>query len=160
MGWAVTQGVNWWQCLFAIQLAFVEHMWPVLERKSHFKIHLTSQWRHNGRDGVSNHQTRDCLRNRLFRRRSKEISKFRVTGLCAGNSSVTSEFPAQKASNAENVSIWWRHHDLQIILNMAPGCPAGCVDSRLDTHVSNCLSNNMDLSSSRFLPMYLRIFRS
>ena len=29
---------------------------------------------------------------------------------CAGNSPVTSEFPAQRASNAENVSIWWRHH--------------------------------------------------
>ena len=30
--------------------------------------------------------------------------------VCAGNSPVTSEFPAQMASNAENVSIWWRHH--------------------------------------------------
>ena len=37
--------------------------------------------------------------------------KLRVTGLCAGNSPVTGEFPAQMASNAENVSIWWRHHD-------------------------------------------------
>ena len=27
----------------------------------------------------------------------------------AGNSPVTGEFPAQMASNAENVSIWWRH---------------------------------------------------
>ena len=35
---------------------------------------------------------------------------FRVIGLCAGNSPVTREFPAQRASNAENVSIWWRHH--------------------------------------------------
>ena len=35
-----------------------------------------------------------------------------VTGLCEGNSPVTDEFPAQKASNAENVSIWWRHHVL------------------------------------------------
>ena len=26
-------------------------------------------------------------------------------------SPVTGEFPAQMASNAENVSIWWRHHD-------------------------------------------------
>ena len=26
-------------------------------------------------------------------------------------SSWTSEFPAQMASEAENVSIWWRHHD-------------------------------------------------
>ena len=33
-----------------------------------------------------------------------------VTGFCAGNSPVTSEFAVQMASNAENVSIWWRHH--------------------------------------------------
>ena len=38
----------------------------------------------------------------------------RVTGLCAGNSSVTDEFPTQRASNAENVSIWWRHHEVSI----------------------------------------------
>ena len=24
------------------------------------------------------------------------------------------EFPAQKASNAENVSIWWRHHEYTV----------------------------------------------
>ena len=41
---------------------------------------------------------------------SKKTSKRRVTSLCAGNSPVTDEFPAQMASNAENVSIWWRHH--------------------------------------------------
>ena len=28
------------------------------------------------------------------------------------NSPVTGEFPVQRASNAENVSIWWRHHDM------------------------------------------------
>ena len=27
---------------------------------------------------------------------------------------MTGEFPAHRASNAENVSIWWRHHDLVI----------------------------------------------
>ena len=32
----------------------------------------------------------------------KKTSKLRVTGLCAGNSTVTGEFPAQRASNAEN----------------------------------------------------------
>ena len=52
------------------------------------------------------------LLNRFFWRRSKKTSKLRVTGLCAGNSPVTGEFPAQRASNAENVSIWWRHHSL------------------------------------------------
>ena len=35
----------------------------------------------------------------------KKISKLRVTGLCAGNSPAAGEFPAQMASNAENVSI-------------------------------------------------------
>ena len=68
------------------------------------------QGRHNGRDSVSNHQPHDCLLSRLSRRRSKETSKLCITGLCAGNSPVTGEFPAQMASNAEKVSIWWRHY--------------------------------------------------
>ena len=72
---------------------------------------LQLQWRHNGRDGVSNHQPHDCLLSRLFGRRSKKESKLCVTGLCAGKSPGTGEFPAQMASNAENVSIRWRHHD-------------------------------------------------
>ena len=72
---------------------------------------VTLQWRH-GRDSVSNHQHHDCLLNRLFRHRSKKTSKLRVTGLCAGNSPDAGEFSAQMASNAENVSIWWRHHEL------------------------------------------------
>ena len=44
------------------------------------------------------------------RHRSKKTSKLHVTGLCAGKSPVAGEFPAQMASYAENVSIWWRHH--------------------------------------------------
>ena len=51
-----------------------------------------------------------CLLNRLIRRVSKKTSKLRVTGLCVWNSPVTGEFPAQRASDAENTSIWWRHH--------------------------------------------------
>ena len=35
---------------------------------------------------------------------------------CAGNSPVTGEFPAQIASNAENVAIGRRHHDTMIQL--------------------------------------------
>ena len=76
----------------------------------------TLQWRHNGRDSVSNHLPHDCLLNRLFRRRSKKTSQLRVTGICAGNSPATGEFPAQMASNAENVFIWWRHHEFVIFL--------------------------------------------
>ena len=74
-------------------------------------VYFTLRWRHNDHAGVSNHQPHGCLLNRLFRRKSKKTSKLRVTGLCAGNSPGTGEFPAQMASYAENVSIWWRHHD-------------------------------------------------
>ena len=88
----------------------------ILEKSERVKMRLNGryfplEWRHNAHDGVSNHQPHDCLLSRLFRRRSKKISKLRVTGLCEGNSPVTGEFPAQRASNAENDSIWWRHHE-------------------------------------------------
>ena len=73
----------------------------------------TLRWRHNDHAGVSNHQPPGCLLNRLFRRKSKKTSKLRVTGLCAGNSPGTGEFSAQMASYAENVSIWWRHHEFR-----------------------------------------------
>ena len=41
----------------------------------------------------------------------KNIKAPRHWPLC-GELTGTGEFPAQKASNAENVSIWWRHHVL------------------------------------------------
>ena len=84
---------QWWECINASEVI------------------LPLQRRHIERDGVSNHQPRDCLLNCLFRHRSKKTSKVRVTGLCAGNSPVTGEFPAQMASNADIISIWWRHHE-------------------------------------------------
>ena len=51
----------------------------------------TLQWRRNERDGVSRHQLHDSLFNHLFRHWSKK---------------------RQRASNAENVSIWWCHHEI------------------------------------------------
>ena len=69
------------------------------------------QWRHNKRH---NHRRLDCLLNSVFRRRSKKTSKLYITGLGEGNPPVTGGFPSQRSSNAENVSIWWRHHALVI----------------------------------------------
>ena len=46
----------------------------------------------------------------------KETSKPRFTGPCVGNSPGTVKFPAHVVSNAETVSIWWRHHE-SIALN-------------------------------------------
>ena len=73
-------------------------------------VNLSLQWRHNERAGVSNDQPHGCLLNRLFSRRSNKTSKLRVIGLRAGNSPAAGEYPAQMASNAENISIWWRRH--------------------------------------------------
>ena len=54
-----------------------------------------------------NREIYGCLLKHLFRRKWKKPAKLRVTGLCEGNS----PFPTQKTSYAENISIWWRHHD-------------------------------------------------
>ena len=66
---------KWWQCSD-----------KNTKTSSKWHIRLTLRWRHNEHDGVSNHQPRGCLLNRLFRRRSKKTTKLRVTGLCVGNS--------------------------------------------------------------------------
>ena len=55
------------------------------------------------------------------RRRSNKTSNLRATGLCAGNSPVAGEFPAQMTKNAENVSIWWRHHAGILYIRMNKG---------------------------------------
>ena len=36
---------------------------------------ISLQWRHNERDGVSNHQPHDCLLNRIFKAQNKENIK-------------------------------------------------------------------------------------
>ena len=108
------------------------------------------QWCHSGRDSISNHQPHDCLLNLLFRRRSEKTSKLRVTGLCAGNSPGTGEFPAQMASYAENVSIWWRHH-VQLLISQLCICHSGLAHNR-DTSFSwriNIL--NFSTYSSQYL---------
>ena len=56
---------------------------------------------------ITNHT---ILYSTVFQTQVKKTSKLRVTGLCAGNSPGTGEFPAQMASNEENVSICWHHH--------------------------------------------------
>ena len=70
------------------------------------------QWRHNELAGVSNHQPHDCLLNRSFRRGSKKTSKLRVTGLCVGNSPVSSPHSC-------SLSTTW---GLQWVVFMLPFC--------------------------------------
>ena len=44
------------------------------------KVLIPLQWRHNGRDSVSNHKSHHCLLIRAFRRKSKKTPKLCVTG--------------------------------------------------------------------------------
>ena len=93
------------------QILYMYLILPVEHLNLDLNITLTSQWAWwRLKSSVLR-----LVTQRLFRRRSKTTSKLRVTGLCAGNSPLTGEFPAQKASNAENVSIWWRHHELKLV---------------------------------------------
>ena len=72
-------------------------------------ITLTSKWAR----WRLNHQRLDCLLDLLWLfcscAKSKNTPKLCITGLSQGEPAVTGGFPSQRASNAENVSIWWRH---------------------------------------------------
>ena len=117
-------------------------------------ISYTLHWRHNGRDSVSNHQPRDCLLDRLFRRRSKKTSQLHATGLCV-----------------ENVSFWWRHHADVLYCTSSPQCwgITGCACTfphhriqwkplvsdhgvHHDTHVPWCMSGSLSRGGAENVP--------
>ena len=78
--------------------------------------HLKSwRWCHNERDGVSNHRVLHCLLNRLFSHRKHQSSaslafvrgiELELELISTGDQWI----PTQRASDAGNVSVWWRHH--------------------------------------------------
>ena len=70
---------------------------------------ITLQWRHTECDDLISPASR-LFTQPFIQAQIKKTSKLRVIGLCEGNSPGTGEFPALRASNAENVSISWRHH--------------------------------------------------
>ena len=127
----------------------------------------TLRWHHNECDDVSSNRRLDCLLNHLFRCRSMKIIKHHVSGLCQGNPPVTGEFPSQRASNAKNYSIWWRHHEINCIQCM-------CIFrgfSRLVVASHRCLSDveprvfaiwirATDISEWMSCPKWRRIYMS
>ena len=89
-------------CSFVNKEMFIRQ--NALHRGNH-DVLTSSRWRHNGRDGVSNHQPHHCLLNSLFGR-SKKTSTFRVTGLCAGNSPGNSAW----TSGWTRQTSYWPHN--------------------------------------------------
>ena len=79
----------------------------------------------------------------VYSDRSKKTSKLRVTGLCVGNSPGTGEFPAQMASNAENVSNWWRHHGTELSRSNEMCLQITSLLHREMFRLTRCLSGNL-----------------
>ena len=71
---------------------------------------IALQWHHNEHDDVSNHQPHRCLLKRLFKAQIKENIKAPRHWPLWGEFTGGRWIPTQRASNAENVPIWWRHH--------------------------------------------------
>ena len=79
-------GVKWDYWIWTI----TKHIFPALKQINGKSL----QWRHDKRDGVSNHQPHDCILNRLFKCRSKKTSKLRATeGIPAQRASDAKKFP-------------------------------------------------------------------
>ena len=74
----------------------------------HYDITLTSLWpRWRLKSPASRLFTQSFIQTQI----KENIKAPRHWPLC-GEFTGTGEFPAQRASYAENVSIWWRHHDM------------------------------------------------
>ena len=90
-------------------------------RGSWFETSSHSLWRHcNDCAGLAQ-MTKlfSCMELNFTIRCQYHIREHYIMGsmaseISAGNSPVNGEFPAQMASNAENVSIWWRHHETSV----------------------------------------------
>ena len=61
-----------WFILCLVNLTRGIHLYDTI---CYYGLEYTLQWRHNERDGVSNHQHHDCLLNGLFKAQIKENIK-------------------------------------------------------------------------------------
>ena len=114
----------------------------------------TLLWCHNGCGSISNHQPYNYLLNGLLRLRSLKTSKLYVTGLCEGNSPGTDEFLTQRASNAENISIWWCHHEMVSILKGSMNTAMRITSKQSSTNLAKCGNRCMIV----FRPVFLFTF--
>ena len=86
--------------------------------------HIPLRWRHNGRDGVSDHRGLDCLLNRLSRRRSKKhqssASPAFVRGIHRWPGNSPRKRPVtQKKFPFDDVIMWWCFADTGTIVALA-----------------------------------------
>ena len=88
------------------------------------------QWRHNGHDGVSNHQPDECLLNRLFSHRSKKYQSSASLAFVRGIHRWSVNSPhkgpvTRKMFPFHNVIMWTVNQDMNPN-GSKTFCPAGC----------------------------------
>ena len=92
--------------------------------------------------------------------------------LC-GDFTGTGEFPAQRASYAENVSIWWRHNDSYLCGNLSAVTSSVFLDDmyniEIETRIyyqqkyestkSTCTINHYIGAETKWKPFRIRVFK-
>ena len=97
-------------CILKVLVAVVE-----CERKVKYhprcklRVYFSWQWRHNEPNGISNPQRLDLFRRQPF---VQAQTKENIKAPC--HWPLWGEITGDRPSNAENVSIWWRHHVLTL----------------------------------------------
>ena len=101
------------------------------------------QWRHNERDGVSNHRHLDCLFNCVFRRRSKKTSK--LPGKCFHlmTSSRSGSWDVKQTFKHRAIICWRKSHRLCTFYLLAIQLCLFSVAGAFFTHVNNGKFSNM-----------------
>ena len=88
-----------------MQIIFVGVLTEILT----WNITMTSQWAWRRlKLPASRMFTQPLIQAQIKKKLQSSASLAFVQGILP----VTDDFPAQMASKAENVSIWWRHHDI------------------------------------------------
>ena len=96
--------VNIWK------LIWLASIWNIHKDLYHCDRYQPVHWRHNGRDVGSNHQPHDCslsLYSGADERIHQSSASLAFVWEFTGDRWIS---PHKRASNADYVSIWWRHH--------------------------------------------------
>ena len=155
---------TYWPSWFS---TIVGNWWYICPHSIVTVLIIPLQWRHNEHHGTSNHQSHDCLLNRIFGHISKKTSKLRATDLCAGYSPVAGEFPAQRVSNSENVSIRWRHHamvrfqrrvwqHIQMSKSLSGIFPINGPDTMAANALCFCIAWSLEAILTKRMPIFLK----
>ena len=111
---------------------FLLYKWKPYMNIDSYKLTPSCVWNnvfihHDGCDGLIKQSWKSHYTNVIMSAMASQITSITIVystiysgadqrkhqSFCEGNSPMTSEFPSQRASSAENVSIWWRYHEVR-----------------------------------------------